>query len=201
MLPVTPPPGLAHPPPTKAVVRRLTLESTAYNDSGTTYSGSQTRPGVVAVNVPGPIPMHSLIRVGNQVYSVEDRIGCCSQLDFYVPRYDDAVSWGRRRVSVEILQRGARPAPAPHAVAAKRPPAPRVAEANVALGPLQALGAFALGWLVRGVAQALGRKVDPMQLPRGPRRPYPVRSAGVRSGVGLTRRRARPVPVLSRRAG
>lgn len=80
----------------------LALSSTSYCLHGTMADGSWTRHGSVASNV---YPLGARITVrppffGRRHFTVRDRIGWGSQLDFWSPSCRVARLWGRRTVHV-----------------------------------------------------------------------------------------------------
>ena len=95
-----------------ALPERLEFEATAYSVSGTTAAGTQTRVGVVAAD-PAVLPLGSRIRVQGAgtysgVYTVADTGPAVSgrEIDIFIPDDTAAKRFGRRRVGVEILERG-----------------------------------------------------------------------------------------------
>lgn len=103
-----PPVGTAPSPPEAG--QRFT--ATAYSVEGTTASGAHARPGVVAAD-PKVIPLGSRIRVSDAgpysgEYDVADtgRAVDGREIDIYLVNDAEAKKFGRRRVQVEILQRG-----------------------------------------------------------------------------------------------
>jgi rare lipoprotein A len=98
----------AHLPPPP---RLLEFEATAYSVTGTTASGMQTRPGVVAAD-PAVLPLGSRIRVHGAgaysgVYTVTDTGPAVKgrEIDIFISDGAEAKRFGRRRVHVEILER------------------------------------------------------------------------------------------------
>jgi 3D (Asp-Asp-Asp) domain-containing protein len=107
--------------PTVAVGERLgaryTVESTAYSlcSSGSTMAnGRHVRWGAVANNMLAlgtrikldrPIVAHradgQLVR--RRYFTVADRIGSGSQADFWMPRCDDAIAYGRRVATFRVV--------------------------------------------------------------------------------------------------
>jgi 3D (Asp-Asp-Asp) domain-containing protein len=89
----------------------LDFEATAYCDSGETRSGVQTSPGVVAAD-PEVLPLGSVIYVDvprySGVYKVMDtgRLVKGKIIDIYIPDYDLAVKFGRRKAKVAVLRYG-----------------------------------------------------------------------------------------------
>ena len=91
--------------------RLLEFEATAYSETGTTASGMQTRPGIVAAD-PAVLPLGSRIRVYDAgaysgVYTVADTGPGLNgrEIDIFIPDVAEAKRFGRRRVHVEILER------------------------------------------------------------------------------------------------
>lgn len=85
---------------------RSLLSSTAYCLTGTMANGQPARRGAVAAN---RWPLGTRLRVNpspvGELVTVEDRIGSGSELDFALPgSCDEARQWGRRRVSVEVVE-------------------------------------------------------------------------------------------------
>lgn len=79
-----------------------TLNSTAYCLSGTMANGRRVHSGAVAMNL---LSLGSHVTVsssplGTRHFTVEDRIGWGSQIDFWVPSCALALAWGRRQVKV-----------------------------------------------------------------------------------------------------
>lgn len=85
------------------------MASTCYAQSGTTASGEQTRPGIVAV-LPGFLPLGAWIRLdhpafGRSVYQVEDHIGSGSELDIYNPSESACLQYGRQTRGFTVMRR------------------------------------------------------------------------------------------------
>jgi len=81
-----------------------TVSSTAFCQSGTTASGQQTRAGTVASN---SYPLGTVLHVSDSPtgpgdFTVTDRIGSGSQLDFFVNSCSAARAYGRRSVTVSL---------------------------------------------------------------------------------------------------
>ncbi len=79
-----------------------TVDSTCYAQGGTTASGQQARPGIVAV-LPGFLPLGTWITLdrpafGRRRYQVEDHIGQGSELDIFNPSEAACLRYGRRRI-------------------------------------------------------------------------------------------------------
>jgi len=90
----------------------MEFEATAYSITGTTASGMQTRPGIVAAD-PAVLPLGSRIRVNGAgaysgVYTVADTGPAVRghEIDIFIPEIGAAKTFGRRRVGVQILERG-----------------------------------------------------------------------------------------------
>ncbi len=94
--------------------KHYTVQSTAYTGSGgggVFCTGQPPHFGEVAVPGPGlygHLPCGTLIHLdravhGRRYFRVMDRIGCCSQLDFYLP--SGAGAYGRRRVGYRVVVR------------------------------------------------------------------------------------------------
>lgn len=101
----TPAPPLAPP--------RLEFEATAYSVTGTTAAGTHTGPGIVAAD-PTVLPLGSRIRVDGAgaysgVYTVGDTGPAVTgrEIDIFIPDDGAARRFGRRRVGVQVLERGA----------------------------------------------------------------------------------------------
>jgi rare lipoprotein A len=99
-------PARPAPPP-----QLLEFEATAYSITGTTASGKQTRPGIVAAD-PAVLPLGSRIRVHGAgaysgVYIVADTGSGVNgrEIDIFIQDGAEAKRFGRRRVQVEILER------------------------------------------------------------------------------------------------
>jgi len=93
--------------------RTVEMEVTAYCMTGTTASGVQTRPGIVAAD-PRVLPLGSRIRVRglgpklDGVYDVEDtgRAIKGRELDLFMRDCDAAIEFGRREARVTVLSLG-----------------------------------------------------------------------------------------------
>jgi 3D (Asp-Asp-Asp) domain-containing protein len=107
--PSLPPP--APPPPLQRQAPTTTpFEATAYSVEGQTASGAQTRPGIVAAD-PNVLPMGSRIRVrgaGNYdgEYTVKDtgRQIKGRAIDIYIANDAEAKRFGRKNVTVEVIE-------------------------------------------------------------------------------------------------
>jgi len=89
------------------------FEATAYSLKGITRSGTYVQRGVIAAD-PRILPLGSVVQVtaGNYtgVYVVEDTGGLIKGniIDVWVPSYQEAIEFGRRKVKVEVLKVGQR---------------------------------------------------------------------------------------------
>ena len=106
-----PPPAPAPVPP-KAEVPATSFEATAYSIEGVTASGAQTRKGIVAAD-PQVLPIGSRIRVeGADPYDGEYTVTDTGreikgrEIDIYIANDAEAKRFGRKKVSVEVLERG-----------------------------------------------------------------------------------------------
>jgi 3D (Asp-Asp-Asp) domain-containing protein len=107
--PFAPPPA---PAPPKAEVPATAFEATAYSIEGETASGAQTRKGIVAAD-PKVLPIGSRIRVqGAGQYDGEYTVTDTGpeikgrEIDIYIANNAEAKRFGRKKVSVELLERG-----------------------------------------------------------------------------------------------
>jgi len=107
-----PRPAPAPPPPAAPRAEIESFEATAYSIEGTTAAGTRSREGIVAAD-PKVLPLGSRVRIVDAgaysgEYVVEDtgRAIKGQELDIYVADDAEATRFGRRRVQVEILQRG-----------------------------------------------------------------------------------------------
>lgn len=88
-----------------AAQEAMTVTVTHYADSGLTYSGGQTRPGVVACS--WNIPMFSTIRFQDgREYRCEDRgqLGSSGWVDVWVGDVALARQMGRYTATVEVVR-------------------------------------------------------------------------------------------------
>jgi 3D (Asp-Asp-Asp) domain-containing protein len=99
----------APPPPVEPTPQRMVFEATAYSVKGTTKSGDQARPGVVAAD-PRVLPIGTRIRVDDAgsysgEYTVLDtgREIKGHEIDIFVPSQRAAIAFGRQRVQVQII--------------------------------------------------------------------------------------------------
>ena len=88
----------------------MTVSATAYCQNGTTKSGEQTRPGLVAADL-RVLPMGTRIQINGLrqpdtvVYKVSD-VGPAirgREIDIYMPSCRDAIRFGRQRLQVRLL--------------------------------------------------------------------------------------------------
>jgi len=74
------------------------------NDPYTTASGTRVHPGTLAANF---LPFGSKVRIGNQIYNVEDRLNARYNgkyiIDLWFPSRDAALQFGVRVVEMEIV--------------------------------------------------------------------------------------------------
>jgi 3D (Asp-Asp-Asp) domain-containing protein len=97
----------------KAEVPATSFEATAYTVDGETASGVQTRKGIVAAD-PKVLPIGSRIRVqgtagydGEYIVADTGREIKGREIDIYIANAAEARRFGRKQVSVEVLERGA----------------------------------------------------------------------------------------------
>jgi 3D (Asp-Asp-Asp) domain-containing protein len=89
------------------------MQATAYCQSGTTATGGVTRKGIVAAD-PRVLPAGTVIRIDvplrhySGTYRVEDTGAAVKGrvVDIYVPDCAAARQFGRRRVMVQVIERG-----------------------------------------------------------------------------------------------
>jgi 3D (Asp-Asp-Asp) domain-containing protein len=85
--------------------------ATAYALRGQTRSGTYVRRGVIAAD-PRVLPLGSVVQIrsGNYtgVYSVQDtgRLVKGKIVDLWVPSYNEAIQFGRRNVTLQVLRFG-----------------------------------------------------------------------------------------------
>ena len=87
---------------TAVLLSAVIASSTGYCLHGTMADGTSTRPGSVAHNG-YPLGTHLWIKpspTGRRHFVVRDRIGWGTQLDFWTPTCGQALTWGRRAVTV-----------------------------------------------------------------------------------------------------
>ena len=97
----------------EADIPSLQASATAYCQSGTTKSGEQTRPGIIAAD-PKVLPLGSIVRIDapqtahDGVYEVLDTGSAVTGriVDIYMRDCRAARVFGRREVTVYVLQRG-----------------------------------------------------------------------------------------------
>lgn len=98
------------------------VTATAYCDYGITKSGAVATKGVVAAD-PSVFPMGSVLEVRagrySGIYTVLDTGSAVkgATIDIFIPDYEEAVQFGRRKVRVRVLRRGWSPKVAQMAVA------------------------------------------------------------------------------------
>ena len=90
----------------------MTCMATAHSEEGTTASGTTSRKGTVAAD-PDVIPLGSRIRVtGAGKYSGEYTVADTGrkikgrEIDIYMPTTAEAKEFGKKRVKVQIIQKG-----------------------------------------------------------------------------------------------
>jgi 3D (Asp-Asp-Asp) domain-containing protein len=90
--------------------RGMSVSATAYCLNGTTASGEETRPGIVAAD-PRVLPLGTRIRINGLrqpdtvVYKVSD-VGPAikgREIDIYMPSCLEAIRFGRQHVHVRLL--------------------------------------------------------------------------------------------------
>jgi 3D (Asp-Asp-Asp) domain-containing protein len=97
------------------VGKRMTVRATAYSstvdqtdaDPFTTASGQKVRSGIIAMN---GLKFGTKVRIpqyyGNKVFVVQDRMARrwgMSRIDIWMPTRADAIQWGIRTVTIEIV--------------------------------------------------------------------------------------------------
>jgi 3D (Asp-Asp-Asp) domain-containing protein len=92
--------------------RRFSAWATAHSQEGTTASGSQSGPGVIAAD-PAVLPLGSRVRVSGAgpysgVYLVQDtgRAIKGREIDIYLTSHAAAKRFGRKRVTIRVLEWG-----------------------------------------------------------------------------------------------
>jgi 3D (Asp-Asp-Asp) domain-containing protein len=101
------------------ISRALTMEATAYDPGpistgkrpgdpgyGITASGMRAAYGVVAVD-PRVIPFYTRLYVPGYGFAVAGDTGSAivgNRIDVFFPTYDEAIRWGRRPVTVYVLE-------------------------------------------------------------------------------------------------
>src|SRR5262245_8031440 len=105
----TPPPS-APPPPPPPEAKRMQFEATAYSIEGRTAQGTQTHHGIVAAD-PKRLPLGTRIRISDAgrysgEYVVRDtgRTIKGREIDIYLANDAEAKRFGRKSVTVQILQ-------------------------------------------------------------------------------------------------
>ena len=111
--PSLPPPAPPPPPPQAPTTEfpATPFQATAYTVEGTTASGAQTRPGIVAAD-PNVLPIGSRIRVSGAgkydgEYTVKDTGAEIKgrEIDIYLPNDAEAKRFGRKSVTVELIEK------------------------------------------------------------------------------------------------
>lgn len=82
-----------------------TYDVTAYSPTGNrTASGKWPVYGMVASNL---WPMGTRLEIEHLgIFTVEDRVGCCTDIDVFVPSRLTALQFGRKHLRVKVLSRG-----------------------------------------------------------------------------------------------
>ena len=81
------------------------MEATAYSGGGTTASGMAAAVGRVAVD-PRVIPLGTRLYIEGYGYAVAADTGGAikgNRIDLFFETYDEAISFGRRKVTVYVL--------------------------------------------------------------------------------------------------
>jgi 3D (Asp-Asp-Asp) domain-containing protein len=96
----------------KGHARRFAVWATAHSQEGTTADGGKSREGVLAAD-PAVIPLGSRVRVSGAgrysgIYVVKDtgRAIRGREIDIYMRSGAEAKRFGRKEVTIEILDRG-----------------------------------------------------------------------------------------------
>ncbi len=85
--------------------KAYTMSASAYCINGYTASGTQTHYGTVAVD-PNVIPLGTRLYIPGYGYAVAEDTGGAikgNKIDVWVPSYDEAIQFGRRDVTVYVL--------------------------------------------------------------------------------------------------
>ncbi len=105
--------------PEPKVLKTMTVSATAYNslpgqtdgNPFITAAGTHTRPGVVAACYPFGTKLQIFLPgqdtpYKNMTYTVEDRTGSgnCNHVDIWMETLPEAKQWGRRTVTVKIIE-------------------------------------------------------------------------------------------------
>ena len=98
----------AHHRPRRRLGPHYVVSSTCYAQSGTTASGEQTRPGIVAV-LPGFLSLGTWIVLdravfGRRRYQVLDHIGSGSELDVFNASEAACLDYGRREAGFRVVR-------------------------------------------------------------------------------------------------
>ena len=78
-----------------------TVEQCGKSDGITAMGARCTEGRTVACN---DLPLGTLIRIGSNVYRVEDRMASSGCIDIYMDSYEDAMRFGRKTMEVEIVE-------------------------------------------------------------------------------------------------
>ncbi len=85
----------------------MSVVSTAYSINGTTSTGTQTRWGVIAVD-PKVIPYGTKVYIPEfgMTFIAEDTGGAIkgNKIDIYMPDRADAIAWGRKTITIQIMK-------------------------------------------------------------------------------------------------
>jgi 3D (Asp-Asp-Asp) domain-containing protein len=84
----------------------IELEATAYSQGSVTASGVAPYVGDVASNL-YPLGTHIMVSPavwGRTRFVVLDRVGCCTDVDFYTPSTPQAIDFGRRVERVQVVR-------------------------------------------------------------------------------------------------
>jgi 3D (Asp-Asp-Asp) domain-containing protein/septal ring factor EnvC (AmiA/AmiB activator) len=102
--PAAPPPAAAPVQPTSGSGTRLTVVATAYSTHGGTASGLPTGPGVVAV-YPTVIPLGTRMDIAGYGPGIAADTGTAIKglrIDLWFPTLNQALSWGKRTVTITL---------------------------------------------------------------------------------------------------
>lgn len=123
-----------HPP----VGTQLTVVASAYAPSAyqtdstpcITAAGTKVRPGVIATNF---LPMGTLVQIDDQVFIVEDRMNPRHSgyyIDVFLPHTDEALEFGRQKLTVTVIGYGEPGQPLPGEKIAEQEESPAPEEEN-----------------------------------------------------------------------
>ena len=99
---------------TNARVNTSTFRATAYCLKGQTAAGVPVRRGIIAAD-PKVLPLGSVVRLHagsySGIYTVMDTGGAIrgQRIDIFIPTRAEAVKFGSRKVTVEVIRRGWEP--------------------------------------------------------------------------------------------